>query len=97
MRFLSSLVVAAAILPAALGLPSARAEQQASRETCPAAPSRMDLADALKCFRQALLRLDRQRRRGAADVIRPDPELDRGMERRPPDIGSAMPAIVPRE
>jgi hypothetical protein len=97
MRFLSSLVVAAAILPAALGLPSARAEQQASRETCPQGPGRTDLGEALKRFRQALLSLDRSRQGGAPDVIRPDPELDRAMERRPPRIGSAMPTIVPRE
>ena len=97
MRFLSRLVVTAAIVPAALGLPSAWAERQPNPEPCPEAPSRMDLGDALKSFRQALLRLDRHLRRGAPDVIRPDPELDRAMERRPPDIGSAMPTIVPRE
>ncbi len=95
MRFLSS-IVTALLMPAALGVSSARAEPHPIPEARPDVPGRAELCAALESFREALLRLDR-RRLGSPDVIRPDPELDRGMEKRPPDIGAAMPMIVPRE
>jgi hypothetical protein len=97
MRFLSSVVVTALFMPAVLGVSSARAEQHPVQDARPDRPGRFDLESALKSFQDALRLRDRYRPFGWPDVIRPDPELDRDLEKRPPDVGSAMPIIVPRE